>query len=121
MQKRSKKKAPKKKGNKFGAKKTTYNGEVYDSAKEAAYAKKLDILRRASGDDKVLKIDRQVKYDLEVNGHLICKYVLDFKVTYPNRVEHIDVKGLKKGAAYQNFRLKKKLMAAVHGVEVIEV
>jgi hypothetical protein len=47
--------------------------------------------------------------------------VVDFIVTYSDRVEYIDVKGYKKGCAYQMFRLKKKMVEAFHGIEIIEV
>jgi protein associated with RNAse G/E len=109
------------KKNKFNAKKTEYNGHLYDSKKEAGYAKKLDVMRRASGFDKVLDVERQVPFRCEVNGKLICTYKLDFKVTYEDRIEYIDVKGYKKGSSYQIFRIKKKLVEALFNIEITEV
>ena len=110
-----------KKGNKFGAIKTTYNGVIYDSKKESEYAYKLDLLRKANGNDRVIEVERQIKYSVDVEGKHICNYYLDFKVTYPNRVEHVDIKGLKSGASYQIFRLKKKLIEALYKIEIIEI
>ncbi len=109
------------KPNKYNAKKTEYNGEIYDSAKEAAYAAKMHIQKKASGPDKVLKIEKQVRYDVIVNDKKICFYKLDFKVTYKDRIEYIDVKGLRRGCGYQMFRLKKKLVEALYGITITEV
>lgn len=114
---------PPKGGNKYGAKKTEYNGRTFDSKKEAEYAEQLDLLRKAAGEsDKVVDVEYQVPYKLEVQGSVIGKYILDFKVTYADgRVEHVDVKGMKSGAAYQMFRWKSKHMKAQYGIDVIEV
>lgn len=108
--------------NKYGASKTTYNGDVYDSKAEASYAQNLDLLMKAkSKADKVVSWERQLKYPIIVNDQKICDYYLDFKVTYADgRIEHVDVKGYKKGQAYAMFRLKKKLMLAVHSIDIIE-
>ena len=109
------KKKPKR--NKYGAVKTEYNGFKYDSKKESEYARKLDLLRKAKGNDQVLDVERQVPYQITVNDVKICKYVLDFKVTYPNRVECVDVKGMVTAV----YKLKKKLVKAVHDIDIIEV
>lgn len=103
--------------NKYNARKTEYNGCTYDSKKEAGYAKKLDLLKMANGKDKVLSIERQVPYEMIVNDIKICTYRLDFKVTYPDRVEHVDVKGMITAI----YKLKKKLMKALHDIDIIEV
>jgi len=110
------------KKNKFNAKKTEYNGEVYDSKKEASYAHLLDILKRSKDPkDKVVSYRRQVPFVAVVNGKKICTYILDFIVWYADeRLEHIDVKGMKSGSAYQMFRLKKKLIEALFSIEILE-
>lgn len=109
--------------NKYGAKKTEYNGRTFDSKKEAEYAGELDLMRKAAGEsDRVVDVEYQIPYVLEVKDQKIGKYILDFKVTYADgRIEHVDVKGLRKGAAYQMFRWKAKHMKAQYGIEVIEV
>lgn len=105
--------------NKFGAKKTEYGGRVFDSAKEAKRAHDLWLLKLAG---EVAGIEYQVPFDCVVNGKLVCKYVADFRVTYRDgRVEVEDVKGYKKGAAYATFRIKKKLVEALHGIAIVEV
>ena len=101
--------------NKFNATKTLYNGILYDSKKEAGFAMKLDILRKASGKDRVIEIERQVTFSFDLNGHHICKYKPDFKVTYSDgRIEYIDVKGMET----REFSIKKKLLKAFYGIDV---
>jgi hypothetical protein len=96
---------------------------MYHSKKEAKYAMLLDTLRKAQNDtERVVKVESQVSYRLDVNGVTVARYVLDFRVTYADgRVDYVDVKGYKKGAAYSLFTLKKKLMLACHGIDVREV
>lgn len=109
--------------NKYGAIKKEYNGVTYDSTKEASQAAKYDMARASKNPaDRVVEVERQVTYRLEVQGVLICKYILDFKVTYADgRVDHVDVKGAKQGAAYRMFKVKKHLMKALFSIEVIEL
>lgn len=114
--------AKKKKGeNKFKAVKMETGGEVYDSTKEGLYSQQLNIQKRLppGHPDKVVKYETQVRYDFYVNGVLICFYLLDFKVYYERRIEHVDVKGYKKGTVYRTFQIKQNLMLAVHGITVI--
>lgn len=115
------------KGNKFRAQKTVINGITFDSKKEAERYFDLCMLEKA-GEIKDLK--RQVEYELipvhvKSNGkkEQKCTYIADF--TYINNktggfvVE--DVKGLKKGAAYQVFVIKRKLMLDRYDIEIKEV
>lgn len=95
----------------------TYNGTVYHSKAEMNYRKRLDMLTKAKGNDQVLKIEEQVVYPVIINDIKICKYYLDFRVTYPNRIEHIDVKGVKTAM----YILKKKFVEAVYPIKIIEV
>ena len=107
-------------GSKYKNKKTIYNGTLYDSKKEAAYRQELDMLSGPSIPlaEKVVKIEEQVRYKMVVNEKKICTYVLDFKVTYAaGRIEHVDVKGMRTTV----YKLKKKLMLACHGIDIVEV
>lgn len=119
----SKKTRPGRKGNKFNAKRTVYAGVTYDSKKEARYAAQLDMQRKAEDPRiRVVGVARQVRYKIVVNGTLIGTYVLDFLVRYAdNHKEHIDVKGLRTGAAYELFRLKKKLVETIYHIKIKEV
>lgn len=107
-----------KRGNKYGAKKTEYNGNKYDSKAEAEYAINLDWLLQ---DGQVKSWERQIRYDLCVDGEKIGAYILDFKVVLADgSIEHVDVKGYRHGLAYQFFKWKKKHMKAQYGIDVLE-
>ena len=55
--------------NKYNAKKTVYNGELYDSKAEASFAAKLDIARKAKeASERVVEIERQPKFPIEIEG-----------------------------------------------------
>ena len=96
----------------------TWNGVVYDSEWEKLYAQQLS-LRQKGGE--IAKYERQVPYILSVNGHKICKYILDFQVYYPDgRIEYIDCKSTPRMVSPE-YKLKKKLMFAIYGISLIEV
>lgn len=109
--------------NKFNAKKIIIGGILFDSKKEGLYYYQLLMLKKAEKDsERVINIALQPRYDIIVNDKKIGFYKADFKVTYADkRTEIIDVKGLKKGSAYQLFKLKKKLVEALYNIEIIEV
>jgi len=109
--------------NKYNAIRTDYKGSLYDSRKEAEFAQELDLLKKAKKKaDRVIRWDRQVRYDIKVKGKYIGFYKLDFRVYYDNNsVKNFDVKGYKKGCGYSMFRLKKKLVEALHGIVIEEV
>ncbi len=101
--------------NKYGNKKTVYNGIKYDSKKEAEYAFRLDVLKKSG---EVNRWERQINYKLEVQGIKICSYRLDFKVYYSDgRIEYVDVKGYRT----TEYKIKAKLMRACHGIQIKEV
>jgi len=106
------------KKNKYNANPCEYDGYTYDSKREAEFAQALDLLMRAG---EVSSWERQVPYSIDINGKHICKYVADFKVHYHDRpTEVIDVKSVFT-AKLPVYRLKKKLMEAVHGIVIREV
>lgn len=104
---------------KYGNKWTEYRGEKYQSQAEANYAQTLDLLKSSKDPfHKVSSWERQVSYPIVINGYKVCTYVADFRVIYSNgRVEVVDVKGYKTPM----YRLKKKLLLAALGIEIIEV
>jgi len=99
---------------------------AFDSMGEYKHWQKLNLLRQAADpEQRVVDIDRQVSYRLEVAGQLITTYRADFVVTYADgRVEVVDFKNpylLAKGKstpAGQLFTIKRKLMAACHGIDI---
>lgn len=106
---------PPDKESKYKNKKCVIDGITFDSKAEAKYYERLWLQRKHG---EVTGFDLQVPYRLEINDQLICKYVADFVVTYPDgRIEVIDVKGVET----PEFKLKRKLMRAIHNIEVLTV
>lgn len=116
------------KGNKYHARKVEIDGHVFDSMKEANRWAELKILQ----DSGIISgLRTQVEYELlpvqkDENGKVIehaAKYVADFvycdALTGCWVVE--DVKGYKKGAAYNIFVLKRKMMLHKYGIRVKEI
>lgn len=94
--------------------KTVVDGIKFDSKKEAKRYGELKIMQRYGF---ISSLQMQVPYELKINGKLVCKYVADFKYLAKGRLVVEDVKGIKTPI----YRLKKKLMLAIHGIEIKEV
>jgi len=95
------------KRNKYKAVKQMFNGRLYHSKKEAAFAQELH-LRKLAGE--ITDIIPQYPLRLYVNEKKICNYFIDFKVVYPdNSIELIEVKGFETDI----WRLKWKLTEAL--------
>ena len=93
--------------NKYGAKKTVYNGVTYHSKFEAEYAKSLDWRVKAKD---IRSWDRQVKISLDVNETHICNYFIDFLIIHNNgKLEYVEIKGVETPA----WKLKWKLFLAI--------
>ena len=106
-------------GSKYNSKKTVVDGITFDSKKEANRYCELKLMEKSG---LISELILQPRYDVEINGQRICFYKADFSYNDENTnlvVE--DVKGCKKGAAYAMFRLKVKLVAACHGIEIVEI
>ena len=102
--------------NKYGAKKTQFMGFTFDSRWEAERWGQLTAMERAGA---IRDLERQIKYDIVVNGEKICRYIADFK--YKEVEEDGSTKEIiedAKGVETADFKLKKKLMKAVHGIEI---
>ena len=94
--------------------KTCVDGIRFDSKREAEYYAMLK-LRKYAGE--IVSFELQKPFPIIVNGIKICTYKADF-VEYDkdgNRTV-IDVKGFKTPV----YNLKKKLMKAVYGIDIIE-
>ena len=102
--------------NKYRAIKTEYGGNKFHSKKEANYCKTLELLKNAKGTQKVLKYELQPRFDIVVNNVKIAFYKADFKVFYSDRIEIIDVKGIKTPV----YKLKKRLVEAIFKISIIE-
>lgn len=99
---------------KYGNVKTKINGQIFDSKKEAT---RFLVLKSELQQKKITGLKTQVPFKIEINGDLICKYVADF-VYYDKAGNRIveDTKGMKTAI----YKLKKKLMKAVLGIEIKE-
>ena len=108
--------------NKYNARKVTIDGIAFDSKKEAHRYAELKMLLRG-GEIRDLRL--QVEYELipKQVGERACNYIADFVYqdvrTGKTVVE--DVKGYKKGAAYNIFAIKRKLMLWRYGIKVQEI
>lgn len=77
--------------NKYGAKKSEYNGHRYDSKFEAQIAEDLDVRLKVKD---IKAVDRQVKIPLEAYGTHIFNYIIDFVITHNDGTkEYLEVKG----------------------------
>lgn len=104
----------KKKPNKYGAKKTIVDGITFDSKREAAYYGELKI-REKLGEVSAVELQRPFKL-LGPKGELLCTYKCDFAFWdhIVDRFRVIDVKGIET----RDFKIKKRMMRAMNGIEV---
>lgn len=102
---------------KFGNIKTEIDGIIFDSAKEA---KRYVELRYLQLSGEISNLELQVPYELPVNGEKVAAYVCDFRYQRNGETVVEDVKS-KHTRKLPVYRLKKKLMKSVHGIEIKEV
>ena len=85
-----------------------YNDVLYDSMREASYARELDLRVKAKD---IITWSGQPKFPIVVNGQKICTYICDFEVIKNDGTfEYIDVKGIET----KDFKLKWKLAKALY-------
>jgi hypothetical protein len=66
--------------NKYGAKRTEFNGRAYDSKGEAGLAQEIDLLVKAG---EVVQVEPQRTFALYGrNGGIICRHRVDFFLTF---------------------------------------
>ncbi len=102
------------KRSKYNAVKTAVDGITFASKAEAKRYGELKLLERAC---QIANLKLQPVYECVVNGKLVCKYVADFRYTTPYGFTVEDVKGMKTPV----YRLKKKLVEALHGITITEI
>ena len=101
---------------KYHNRKTEVNGVMFDSSAEALRYRELLLLVTAG---EISELFIHPKFQLDVNNiHLGC-YIADFQYNDHERQKIVveDVKGVKTPV----YRLKKKLMKALYGIEIFEV
>jgi hypothetical protein len=90
-------------------------GVIHQSTLEARRCDELHLMQQG-GLIKDLRAHPQVRFRLDVDGHHICDYLADF--CYFDIERNSEVVEDTKGVITDVCRMKLKLMAAVHGVDV---
>lgn len=109
---------------KFNAKKTVAEGLTFASQKEAKRYLELKWLEKAG---QIRDLELQPVFPIEIHGTTVCRYVADFQYKHVEvdeggcsgrlRLVVEDVKGVKTPV----YRLKKKLVRALYGIDIQEV
>ena len=91
-------------------------GLKFDSKWEAERWGQLKSMERAG---IVTQLERQIRYDLTINDVKICSYIVDFRylLEEENGLFNLVVEDAK-GILTPEFKLKKKLMKAIHNIEL---
>lgn len=90
------------------AKKQEVGGIKYDSRFEGNYAQELIFSKAAK---EINDFQAHVPIDLIVNGYLICKYYVDFKVIHNDgSIEYVETKGVPS----REWQIKWKLFEALY-------
>lgn len=107
--------------NKYKAKKTEVNGIMFDSRKEAGRYVELKMLEKAG---YITDLRLQQKFVLipaqKKNGKTVereCSYIADFVYKENGKTVVEDTKGFRT----DTYKIKRKLMLYVHGIEVKEL
>lgn len=98
---------------KYSARKTVVDNIAFASRAEARRYQELKLLEHAG---YIKNLESQPCYDLVINGVKVGKYVADFRYVQDGRTVVEDVKGMKTAV----YRLKAKMVKAIHGVTVKE-
>ena len=101
--------------NKFGAVRTEFDGQTFASKAEARRYANLRLLSKIG---EIADLETQPSFPLVVNGQKVCTYIADFRyrVVATGAVIVEDVKG--GPTATPTFKLKVKLLKALHGISV---
>ena len=103
---------------KFRNTKTVLDGITFDSKKEANRYAALKQIERAG---LISNLELQPVYQIEINGVKVCKIIPDFR--YQDKERGLIVEDVKSPvtARHPVYRLKKKLLKAVYGIDIQEV
>ena len=101
---------------KFSNVRVTVAGFTFDSKSEATHYLRLRELARSG---RIAELTVHPVFKLAVNGYPICRYVADFSFVAVSTGQRIvqDVKG----CPTQVYRLKKRLLRAIQGIEIQEI
>lgn len=98
--------------------KTVVDGITFDSLKESRRYGELKLLEKSG---RISGLEVQPAFRIVVNNCLICTYKADFRYVtdMPHASGQVVIEDCK-GFLTPVYRLKKKLMLAVHGISVVE-
>lgn len=100
---------------KYHAKRTiSSDGKVFASKREANRYEELLLLQKAG---EISDLKCQVPFEMVINGIKVCKYIADFTYQYKGQYMVEDAKGYRTDV----YKLKKKLMWAVHKIKIWEL
>tara|TARA_R110002020_G_C16263217_1_gene770632 strand:- start:1208 stop:1519 length:312 start_codon:yes stop_codon:yes gene_type:complete len=99
--------------NKYRAVKTVVDGIKFDSKAEARRYSNLKILE---GVGDISDLELQPRYDLVINGIKVGFYKADFRYIQDGDTIVEDVKGMKTPI----YNLKKKMIKAIYGIDILE-
>lgn len=104
---------------KYGNRKVEVDGIKFDSVKESRRYHELRLLERAG---QIHDLELQKRFPIRINDELVCAYVADFVYREAHSGKQI-VEDVKSSFTRTNpvYRIKKKLLHAVHRVEIKEV
>lgn len=97
---------------------TEVDGQRFDSKKEATHYLTLKALQKAG---QIRNLERQIGFQLRVNGVLVCTYRADFVYEEKKCGHWSAVVEDVKGYVTEVYKLKKKLMWACHKIAIREV
>lgn len=100
--------------NKYRAIRTKVDNITFDSKREAARYQELKLLRDAG---EISSLVLQPKFPIQINDVKICTYIADFEYEKDGKTVVEDSKGV----LTPIYRIKKKLVKALYGVEIQEV
>lgn len=102
---------------KYGAKRTESNGIMFDSKRESERYEELLLLESAGAISGLETKTAACIFQLVVNGVKIGRFTCDFRYTENGRSV---IEDSKSGVASRDYILRKKLMKAIHGIDVRE-
>lgn len=106
------------KRSKYGNTPTAIDGITFHSKAEAKRYGELKLLHRAG---RISELILQPEFPITVNGITVARYLADFQYYDAEGelvIEDVKSEGTKGNAVY---RLKRKLVEAVHGIRIVEV
>lgn len=112
---------------KYGAKQTEVDNIRFDSKWEAKRYCELKILEK---NKQIVDLKLQLPFSLDINNIKICNYIADFVYKINSKELKNELKDFlfqdnliiedAKGFITPEYKLKKKLMKAVHGINIFE-